>query len=45
VYICLQNHKLVILEGADHTFSSGGSMYEQAAAVLPFISQHASVQQ
>jgi hypothetical protein len=36
----LQNHKLVVLEGADHTFSNGSAMYELAAAVLPFISQH-----
>lgn len=37
----IQNHKLVVLEGADHTFSSSGAMYELAAAVLPFISSHA----
>jgi hypothetical protein len=41
---CLQNHKLVVLEGADHTFSNGSAMYELAAAVLPFISQHAHQQ-
>jgi hypothetical protein len=45
VVLSVQNHKLVVLEGADHTFSSSGAMYELAAAVLPFISTHAQQQQ
>jgi hypothetical protein len=35
-------HELVILEGADHCFTSGAALYELAAAVLPFVSRHAS---
>jgi hypothetical protein len=45
VVLSVQNHKLVVLEGADHTFSSSGAMYGLAAAVLPFISTHAQQQQ
>ncbi|WIA35809.1 hypothetical protein OEZ86_004196 [Tetradesmus obliquus] len=35
-------HELVILDGADHCFTSGAALYELAAAVLPFVSKHAS---
>jgi hypothetical protein len=38
--VAAQNHKLLLLEGADHTFSNSSSMYELAAAVLPFIVEH-----
>jgi hypothetical protein len=36
-----QNHKLVVVEGADHTFSNDDAFFKAAAAVLPFI--HSSV--
>jgi hypothetical protein len=41
-YVLQAQHELVILEGADHCFTSGAALYELAAAVLPFVSKHAS---